>query len=897
MTPNVNILKRICGLAIPFTLIILLGCSADNEDNEPAGRSGAITMRLAVARSSRDAPKPAVRHAVSATDICNDYLIDTIDVWVYRTGDGAEVASAQEACAAHSLTIAGVPAGESLYIVCKGSMAGAPVWQGRRDDVVAKAGQRTDIGVIQMQYIGTDNTAPEIASTFPAADAANVDLFSPVVVVFTEKLAPGTIADPAIVVSTGETPVPGLVGYDSGSQTIRFMPANGFQTETTYTVKLQSRSDDSGTLTDIEGHPFSGDVRWQFTTRGVEDNTLPQVIATSPPSDTAKLSLHMPITVLFSEPMDPESFAGDALQVTSDQGAVSGRTIYDARSRTLSFTPDSTLEKGLFYTAVLSSQARDLAENRLVATYTWQFIAGGYIIETSVIPESGCAGTIRPANAIVLHGEDITVDILVKPYHHLSGLMVDGSPVSPATVSTFENVTDNHTIQAIIKSNAKIISGDTIYSDLKGLQINSQGHVVWMAKKMPVEADTDPVWDIYFYDNDESSVTNISEDKSPHGDDYSPKINAQGHVVWEGNERQNGSLLPRENIFFYDRSTVTNISEGENPDGRNSSPQINDQGYVVWAGSKPASGTDTPPPHDIYFYNRSTVTNISEGENPDYDDIAPQINAQGFVVWERKISQFNSGMGPRAIYYYDGSTVDNISESQNPDGFNHSPKISAQGFAVWEGRKPQTGSDWGPWEIYYYDRPTTTNISQAVNPDGNNMMHSINARGVVVWEGEKPPTGLEWEPRDIYCYDRSMVSNISENRNPGGFNYVPSINAQGVVVWFGAKPATEADPSPDSDIYYHDGSAATNISEVVNPNSFDGFHIVNSQGFVVWYGSKPETETDPAPDSDIYYYDGSTVTNISEAENPNGDDWRPKINAQGLVVWYGPSKTVYLSHP
>ena len=105
--------------------------------------------------------------------------------------------------------------------------------------------RQRDIGIIDMLYIGNDSTAAEIASTFPAADSANVDVFAPIVIVFTEQLAPSSIPDQAIAVSGKDSLVPGQVGYDSGSQTIRFVPANAFNTETTYTVTLQTQGDDN----------------------------------------------------------------------------------------------------------------------------------------------------------------------------------------------------------------------------------------------------------------------------------------------------------------------------------------------------------------------------------------------------------------------------------------------------------------------------------------------------------------------------------------------------------------------------------------------------------------------------------------------------------------------------
>jgi hypothetical protein len=175
MKPTVHTFELMYRLAITFTMVALLGCGSGSNSagNEPTDRPATITFQLKFNQSLNHALKIPVTHAIGEPDICNDYLIDTIEVQVYRTQDDTEVASAQEACTAHSLTITNVPAGESLSVMCKGYIAGASAWQGRMDGIVAEAGQNTDIGVIDMQYIGNDSTAPEIVSTFPAADAAN----------------------------------------------------------------------------------------------------------------------------------------------------------------------------------------------------------------------------------------------------------------------------------------------------------------------------------------------------------------------------------------------------------------------------------------------------------------------------------------------------------------------------------------------------------------------------------------------------------------------------------------------------------------------------------------------------------------------------------------------------
>jgi hypothetical protein len=93
--------------------------------------------------------------------------------------------------------------------------------------------------------------------------------------------------------------------------------------------------------------------------------------------------------------MDPASLTSTVFQISSDQGTVSGQIAYDDQTRTLSVTPDSPLNAATLCTAVISTQARDLAQNPLSEPYRWQFLTIGYTIITSITPQSG--GSIGPA--------------------------------------------------------------------------------------------------------------------------------------------------------------------------------------------------------------------------------------------------------------------------------------------------------------------------------------------------------------------------------------------------------------------------------------------------------------------------------------------------------------------
>jgi hypothetical protein len=790
-------------LGILLTLILVSGCGSDSESADKAASdpSAAITFELDFSHPSNHATEALVDHALGEPDICNDFQIDTIGVQIYRTVDDTEVASAQSDCTDHTLTVTNVPAAESLYVLCYGYIGLDTIWQGQVDNIVAEAGQTTNIGIIDMYYIGDDTAGPAIVSTFPEKDAANVDINASISVTFNEALAPSTIPDQAIMVFTNDTPLSGTVDYNPDAFTIRFVPSgeNGLDVETTYTATLQSQGDDNVTITDIVGHPFDGALSWQFTTRSADDTAAPQVIATSPTNGAADVDQLSTISAVFSEPMDPDSFTSSVFQLSSDHGTVSAQIAYNDQTRTLSLTPDSALDAATLYTAVISTEAEDLAQNALLEPYVWQFLTGGsdqsYTIATEVIPENGSGGSISPTIATVSHGDDLTIDIQARPYHHLSKLIVDDQPVTPVASYLFENVTANHTVLAVFEINAVAISDDSAIRE-GSAQINADGHVVWEGYD---ESNSNA--EIYYYNG--STVENISNNIDVH--DSFPQINAHGDVVWMGDRESS-----RNDIFYFDKQkeAVTNISNKPPIDGLhipNDPPKINAHGDVVWNYYGESS-------YDIFFYGLLINQAVIISGNLNGNDMAPQINDNKDVVWKGW-----DGTDYR-IYYGDmkGGTI--ISGNWDVAG---DPQINADGHVVWQGYGKLNH------DILLYDNGAEriTNISDTSDfKDVSDSSPQINANGNVVWEG------YDGTDIDIYYYDAAtkVVTNIS--KNPDGNDSSPQINADGNVVWAGFDGS-------DIDIYYYDKETdvVTNISR--NPDGTDGSPQINAEGAVVWHGS------------------------------------------------------------
>jgi hypothetical protein len=293
-----------------------------------------------------------------------------------------------------------------------------------------------------------------------------------------------------------------------------------------------------------------------------------------------------------------------------------------------------------------------------------------------------------------------------------------------------------------------------------GPRINANGHIVWFDR---IPYGSDPYGNdinlrrIFYYDG--NTIIQLSSDQSYH---FSPKINDNNHVVWNGLPHFLDSSSANE-IFYYDGSTITQLTDNNI---RDYAPQINDSGHVVWYGY---DGSD----YEIFYYDGSTVIQMTNNTNRDLD---PQINANGHVVWE--------GVGAGTfteILYYDGNTVTQLTNNSYWDRY---PQINDSGHVVWE-------SGYGSGEIFYYDGSTVIQLTSDIYYDNDPQ---INANGHVVWYGG----GAFGGPPDdeIFYYDGNTVTQLTNNSIS---DYYPQINDSGQVVWLSEYEVFFAEFSEDTD--------------------------------------------------------------------------------------------------
>jgi hypothetical protein len=126
------------------------------------------------------------------------------------------------------------------------------------------------------------------------------------------------------------------------------------------------------------GEKSSGTVPPQSGGGGVTDTSPPQLMSTTPAHNSTAVGLNLAITATFNEAIDPATVTPSTLSLVADATgvAVGGTVSYENSSRTAILRPQADLSAGAAYTATVAAEVADLAGNKLLESYTWQFSTG-----------------------------------------------------------------------------------------------------------------------------------------------------------------------------------------------------------------------------------------------------------------------------------------------------------------------------------------------------------------------------------------------------------------------------------------------------------------------------------------------------------------------------------------
>ena len=257
-----------------------------------------------------------------------------------------------------------------------------------------------------------DDSLPEVVSTDPIAGAVNVSLDRIVTINFSKPILPGTVNADNITLTrdNGETiaaiqtvgnddttvtltplaPLPDEARYTlwisaappfdeldtadpvgiSQSEAVRYFPLlTKFDEYDTDGNGYLSRDEYPSGVQDRLGRVMQQAFTCSFTT---VDIAPPSISDISPAPSTGGVSVESVIRVSYSEPVNPNAFSGDAIQLTMDQAPVDGRVDMILGNTAVVFTPDLPLAQNAVYQVTILP-ATDLSGNAQASGVTYDF--------------------------------------------------------------------------------------------------------------------------------------------------------------------------------------------------------------------------------------------------------------------------------------------------------------------------------------------------------------------------------------------------------------------------------------------------------------------------------------------------------------------------------------------
>lgn len=224
-------------------------------------------------------------------------------------------------------------------------------------------------------------TQPTVISTDPINLATLVPLNQTITATFGKAMDPATISAAGtftVVTTVGAVAVPGVVTYDTASNTAIFTPSANLAASTQYTAAI------SNPAKDLSGNALiaaSVANPWNFTTGTTANAAGPSITLENPANAATLVPIDATINATFSAAMNPATITTGTflVTVTADGTPVSGTVAYNAASQIATFTPSANLLASTQFTATISPAVQDLNGNALaagVAPNPWNFTTG-----------------------------------------------------------------------------------------------------------------------------------------------------------------------------------------------------------------------------------------------------------------------------------------------------------------------------------------------------------------------------------------------------------------------------------------------------------------------------------------------------------------------------------------
>ncbi len=267
---------------------------------------------------------------------------------------------------------------------------------------------------------------PEVVSYSPDRERIEAAEVSDVRLTFSQDMN-RTATEEAFSLGEEEKNLAGR--YRWKGRTLYFTPFSGFKENKTYLAVLTTEAED------LFGNCLAEQFHFSFFT-GTEKNR-PAIAGHSPADGANPSNLFEPITITFSEPVDPSSLY-TAFQLSPQ---VQGSFSWNADNSAVTFTPLEEYEAGEEYNVKITRELEDLSGNHLAEEHSFRFKAGTAVdieIVSVEVVDSGItieAVEVLSVNSGIEKDEELLITFTAPvPYEQRSSI-VSLSPSVPAELA------------------------------------------------------------------------------------------------------------------------------------------------------------------------------------------------------------------------------------------------------------------------------------------------------------------------------------------------------------------------------------------------------------------------------------------------------------------------------
>lgn len=214
-----------------------------------------------------------------------------------------------------------------------------------------------------VRFDTVDTSSPTLVLTEPVDAAIDIAVTSDVSITLSEQIDPLSVSQSSMSVSSQGVAIEGIVSVNGA--VVTFLPSEPLADATNYNVIVAG-------VTDLAGNPLISDASWSFTTI-VADAVPPSISQTSPSNGSADIPVNFVTQVLFSEPMDPQSF--NASTFTISDGVTNRAGSISIVGNLAQFYLDTPLDYSTAYTITIDASVTDLAGNALGQDLSFEFIS------------------------------------------------------------------------------------------------------------------------------------------------------------------------------------------------------------------------------------------------------------------------------------------------------------------------------------------------------------------------------------------------------------------------------------------------------------------------------------------------------------------------------------------